>query len=109
MSQVEMQQAAQDCMNCYTVCTQTAQQDQQAGGEHGQPSHVQMLQDCAELCQATAHFLQHGSPVAVAVCAATAQVTQHCAFECEQMGDNDCANACNNANSSVGQIAKMVM
>ena len=109
MSQVEMQQAAQDCMNCYNVCTQTAQQCQQAGGAHGEQSHVQMLQDCAELCQATAHFLQHSSPVAVAVCAATAQVTRNCAFECEQMGDNDCANACNNAYSSVNQIAKMVM
>ena len=109
MSQVEMQQAAQDCMTCHDVCLQTVQQCQQAGGEHAQASHIQMMQDCAELCQATAHFLQHGSPVTAVVCGATAQVTQRCAMECEQMGDTNCANACNNASSSTGQIAKMIM
>ena len=51
MSQVEMQQAAQDCMNCHDVCLQTVQQCQQAGGQHAQESHIQMMQDCAELCQ----------------------------------------------------------
>lgn len=109
MSQVEMQQAAQDCMACHDVCLQTVQQCQQAGGEHAQESHIQMMQDCAELCQAAAHFLQHSSPVVIAVCSATEQVTARCAIECEQMGDTDCANACNNASSSTGQIAKMVM
>ncbi len=109
MAQVEMQQAAQDCMNCYDVCLQTAQQCQQMGGTHAQPSHIQMMQDCAELCQVTAHMLQHSSPVAQVVCAATAQVTDRCAFECEQMGDSDCVNACRNASSSVGQIAKIMM
>lgn len=109
MGQVEMQQAAQDCMACHEACMQTVQQCQQAGGKHGEAMHIQMMQDCAELCQVTAHFLQHGSPVATAVCNATAQVTQRCAMECEQMGDTDCANACNNASSSTGQIAKMIM
>ncbi len=109
MSQVEMQQAAQDCMNCHDVCLQTVQQCQQAGGQHAQESHIQMMQDCAELCLTTAHFLQHGSPVVVAVCNATARVTERCALECEQMGDTDCANACNNASSATGQIAKLIM
>src|SRR5579859_6882937 len=85
MSQVEMQQAAQDCMACHDVCLQTVQQCQQAGGKHAQESHIQMMQDCATLCLATAHFLQHASPVVTVVCSATAQVTARCAFESEQM------------------------
>jgi hypothetical protein len=109
MVQVEMQQAAQDCMSCHTVCLRTAKQCQQAGGKHAEESHIQMLQDCAELCLVTAHMLQHSSPVAPVVCGATAQVTERCAFECEQMGDTDCVNACRNASSSVGQIAKVIM
>jgi hypothetical protein len=109
MAQVEMQQAAQDCMNCHAVCLQTAKQCQQAGGKHAEAAHIQMLQDCAELCQVTAHMLQHSSPIAPVVCGATAQVTERCAFECEQMGDTNCVNACRNASSSVGQIAKIIM
>lgn len=109
MGQVEMQQAAQDCMTCHDVCMQTVQQCQQAGGKHGETTHIQMMQECAELCQANALFLQHGSPVANIVCGVTAQVAERCANECEQMGDSDCANACRNASWSTGQIAKMVM
>ncbi len=108
MEQVEMQQCIQDCLNCHAVCIQTAKQCQQTGGDHAKPEHIQMLHDCAELCLTAAHFMQHDSPLVGYVCQATAQVTNHCANECEQMGDTDCANACRNANWSCDQMTKMM-
>ncbi|HZS77355.1 MAG TPA: hypothetical protein VFA41_12140 [Ktedonobacteraceae bacterium] len=102
MGQVEMQQCAQDCLTCSSVCSEAAK-SQGANSEM-----ASMLQDCAELCQVTAHFLQHNSQLSGYVCQACARVCDHCANMCEQAGNSDCANACRNAAWSCGQMAKMV-
>ena len=108
MGQVEIEQCIQDCLNCHTVCIDTAQKCRQAGGDHGSKEHVQMMLDCAEMCLTAAHFMQHNSPLYGYVCQAAAQVSNHCANECEQMGDSDCANACRTASWSCDQMTKMI-
>ena len=108
MAQVEFQQCVQDLQTCHDSCMQTATNCQQAGGEHAQPEHVSMLNDCAALCQVTARFLQDNNPLYGYVTSASAQVTQHCGEECQRMGDTDCANACQNATWSLQQISKLV-
>lgn len=108
MGEVEIQQCIQDCLNCHAVCKQTAEACKQAGGEHGKSEHIYMLLDCAEMCLTAAHFMQHNSPLYGYICQAAAQVANHCAGECEQMGDNDCANACRNAAWSCEQLTKLV-
>lgn len=105
MSEVELQACMQDCLKCHTACMQTAKKYQKSGGDQ---THLQMLQDCAELCLTTAHFMEHNSELSVYVAAACARVTTHCGEKCNQMGDTDCANACQNAAWSCGQIAKLV-
>lgn len=108
MGQVEIEQCIQDCLNCHTVCLQTATNCQQAGGQHASHEHISLLQDCAKLCQTAAQFMQHNSPVYGYVTQACAQVATHCANECDQMGDTDCANACRNTAWSCDQVTKMV-
>src|SRR5215831_14029647 len=108
MAQVEMRQCIEDCMNCYNVCIQTARACQQAGGDHAEQGHIWMLLDCAEICQAAAHFMEHENPLYGYVTSAAAQITAHCGEECAQMGDNDCADACENASWSLQQISKIV-
>jgi len=108
MAQVEMQQAIQDLMICRDACIQTAKNCLRAGGEHAQDTHIHMLEDCADICHTTAHFLQHNNPLYGYVTQATYQVTNHCQEECERMGDTDCANACKNAAWAMDQISKMV-
>ncbi len=105
MSQVEMQQCIQDCLACHDVCLQTAKNYQQVGGHH---QYILMLQDCAEMCLTTAHFMQHNSPLYGYLCQACAQVSNHCAGECDEIGDTDCANACRNCAWSCEQLAKLV-
>ena len=108
MAQVEMQQCIQDCLTCHSVCMDTAQKGRQEGGAPAEMGHIQMMLDCAEICLTAAHFMQHNSPLYGYVCQAAAQVSNHCANECDQMGDSDCANACRNASSSCEQMTKMV-
>src|SRR5579884_4075186 len=92
MGQVELQQCIQDCLTCYDVCMQIAANDQHASGDHAKLEHISILQDCAELCQTAAHFMQHNSPLYCYVTQACAQVATRCAAESEQMGDSDAAN-----------------
>src|SRR5436305_7470389 len=108
MSQVEMQQCIQDCLDCHAVCMRTAEACRQAGGEHAHDEHVYMLLDCADMCLTAAHFMQHNSPLYGYTCQACMQVCNHCAGECEQMGDNDCANACRTCAQSCEQMTKLV-
>lgn len=102
MSQVEIDRCVQDLMTCHDVCLQAA------SNASGNSSHATMLQDCAELCQTTAHFLQHGDPLYGYVTSAAATVTQVCGERCESMGDSNTANACKSASWSLQQISKMV-
>ena len=108
MGQVEIQQCIQDCLNCHAVCVRTADACRQAGGDHAKDEHIYVLLDCADMCLTAAHFMQHNSPLYGYACQAAMQVANHCAGECEQMGDDDCANACRNAASSCEQLTKMV-
>ena len=104
LNQVEMQECAQDCLNCHAACMQAAEKYRQGGDQ----SQVYMLLDCADICLTTAHFLEHNSPLSGYVCQACSQVANHCANMCEQMGESDCANACRNCAESCENLTKLV-
>ena len=107
MVQAEMQQCIQNCLNCYTACM-NAVNGEREGSKHGKSQHTTMMQDCAEMCMTAAHFMEHNSPLFGYVCQTCAQVCNHCAGECERMGDTNCANACRNCAWSCEQMAKLV-
>jgi len=102
--QQQIQDCIQDCLNCHQVCQNMATSIQQ--GQNA--THRNLLLDCAELCQTTAHFLQHSSPLAGYVTQTCAQVCTHCKEVCNQAGMNDCANACDICANSCQQMSKMV-
>ncbi len=108
MSQVEIQQCIQDCLNCHATCKRTAEACKRAGGEHGKDEHVYMLLDCAEICLTAAHFMQHDSPLYGYVCQAALQVANHTAEECERSGDTDCANVCHTCVDSLQQVVRLL-
>ena len=103
MVDAEMQMCIQNCLNCYAVCMNMVN-----GGQQAKSQYTTMLQDCAEMCMTTAHFMEHNSPLYGYVCQTCAQVCNHCAGECESKGDTDCANACRNCAWSCEQLAKLV-
>jgi hypothetical protein len=108
LSQVEMEQCIQDCLNCQTVCVQTMEKYKQAGNQQDHAAYIRLLEDCAEICLTAAHFMQRNSPLYGYTCEACAQVCTRCAGASEQMGETDCANACTICAQSCQQIVKIV-
>jgi hypothetical protein len=109
----EMQRCIQECRNCASICLETVQHCLKLGGKHAEPAHIRMLMDCAEICQASANFMQRGSPLHMQTCAACAEVCKACAEDCERFKDDKmmaaCAQACRSCEASCRQMARMPM
>ena len=103
-SQIEY--CIQDCLNSHAVCLDTAMSLLQKGTNYADT--VRILLDCSELCTTNAHFMMRNSPVYGSVCQTCAEVCTHCALVCDEIGENDCANACRASATSCEQIAKLI-
>lgn len=96
---VDVQKAAQDCLDCYTTCLKTIGHCLQMGGEHAGEPHIKLMMDCAEICQLMASFLVRGSTSYSRINVICAEICEQCATNCEQMMGEDtqmraCAEAC---------------
>lgn len=91
-----MEQCIIACTNCYQTCLKMAMNHcLQTGGRHVEPSHMQIMLTCAEICQACANTMLIGSPMHLKVCAACADVCNACAEDCERIGEmQECATIC---------------
>jgi hypothetical protein len=69
------------------------------GGAHAEHKHIQLLNDCAEMCRLSESFMLRGSGYAKKVCELCAEVCDKCAASCEKVDADDehmklCAEAC---------------
>ena len=96
----------QVCLNSHAVCLDTAMSLLQKGEEYADP--VRILLDCSEVCATNAHFMMRNSPVSGSVLQPCAQVCNHCAEVCDEIGENDCADACRASATSCQQLVKML-
>ena len=92
------QRAIRNTQDCETMCVQTVQYCMIMGGAHTEPSHMQLLQDCADICETAARIVSRGSPRHRELATACANVCDLCAAACEKfIGDphmKACANQC---------------
>ena len=113
MVSAEMQSCIQECRNCASICLEMVQHCLKLGGKHAEPAHIRMLMDCAEICQASANFMQRGSPLHMQTCAVCAEVCDRCAEDCERFGDDAmmqaCAQACRSCEASCREMARRPM
>jgi hypothetical protein len=97
------------CLQSHVVCTLTIQHCISQGGEHASIEHLGLLQDCAEICLTSAHFMLRGSPWHELTCAACAEVCRACAESCAQFeGDEameQCAEACRHCADHCAEMA----
>ena len=101
----EMQNCIQDCLNCHTVCLDTAMSMMQKSDK---ADHTRLLLDCAEICLTSAHFMLRNSPFHGNTCQVCATICEHCAEMCFLEGENDCGNACQACAVSCQQMVKIV-
>ncbi len=108
----EMKECIDNCLDCYRLCAETANHCLSMGGKHAEPEHIQLLQDCAEICQTSADFMARGSHRHNQTCALCAKICQECAEACDQMAGGDslmkeCADACRKCAQSCETMARM--
>jgi hypothetical protein len=105
----DRQRCIQECLNCHSICLTTMTYCLQKGGAHAEVAHVQLLLDCAEICQTSANFMLRGSDQHRRTCAACAAICEVCAAACAQMSDDppmqNCAEACRRCAESCRRMA----
>jgi hypothetical protein len=105
----ELQRCISECLNCYAICTESKSYWLEQGGQHAEPTHIALLDACAEICRTSAHFMLIGSDLHSRTCGVCAEVCDRCAESCEQLGDDEqmraCADACRRCAESCRRMA----
>ena len=103
----DLQGCIDNCLKCYETCRETISYCLQKGGEHAKSEHINLLLNCADICQTSANFMISSSSLHSSVCKACAEVCIKCAESCESIGRSDekmkecveicrqCAESCN--------------
>lgn len=95
----EMRECIQSCLECYSICLETAHHCLMMGGKHAEARHVGLLKNCATICETSAAFMLSDSELHGRVCGVCAEVCRACEQSCSSMADGDetmqrCAEAC---------------
>jgi hypothetical protein len=104
-----MQHCITDCLDCHAVCLGTIQHCLGKGGEHAEPQHVGLLQDCAQICITSADFMLRSSPLHQMTCRICAGICELCAEDCTRLADDEtmvlCVETCRRCAASCSEMA----
>jgi hypothetical protein len=94
-----IRQCIQNCLDCYSMCAETANHCLTLGGKHAEAIHINLLNNCSQICQTSAAFMLAGSEFHQMVCGVCADVCRACAESCSSMAAGDdtmqrCAETC---------------
>jgi hypothetical protein len=107
----EMHTCIANCLNCHSICLTTVTHCLETGGRHAEAAHIQLMLDCAEICQTSANFMLRGSDLYSRTCAICAGICERCARDCELFGDDAymraCAEACRRCAETCKHMAAM--
>jgi hypothetical protein len=109
----EMQRCIDNCLECYSSCTETAVHCLELGGAHAKAPHLRLLKDCSLICMTSADFMLGGSKYQPQVSEICAEICERCAEDCERIGGGDhlmkqCAEACRRCADSCRQMSRSV-
>lgn len=104
------QECIQDCLDCYDICTVAEAHCERKGGRWAHPTHLQLLADCARLCQLVADFLLRSSPRHAPLCRIASDICALAARDCRRFGEDEqmrlCAAICEDCARSCGRLAR---
>lgn len=106
-----LQECIGHCSGCHNLCVNTISHCLDLGGKHAAREHIQLLQDCADICATAANFMLRGSAYHRQICGVCAEICQRCAEDCEQLGPTDevmqhCALLCRRCADACREMAK---
>lgn len=105
----EMHQCIKDCLDCYQTCSQTLLKCLKTGGKHAKAEHVNLLIDCAQICNINADFLLRDSPYYPQTCSLNADICDECSDICDRFEDTfmkECARICRRCAESCREMAR---
>lgn len=98
MAHKTMQQCIDTCWQCRHECQATLfNHCLPVGGKHAETSHVNIMIDCIQICQAAADAMVRQSPLHSDICKACADICDACAVSCEALDGEEmktCAELC---------------
>ena len=98
------------CQSCHATCIETINHCLHLGGAHGDPAHIRLLSDCADICRVTADFVLRASEYYNYPMGVCAFLCERCASECDALGGDafigDCARACRSCHAECLRLSK---
>ena len=100
VTETHLQSCIDECTRCHALCTKTIQYCLEKSGRYAHANHIRLLQDCAEICRASANFMLRGSDLHPNMCGVCAEICDRCARSCEKVGGGqdehmkECAGTC---------------
>jgi hypothetical protein len=105
----EVKECIQNCVDCFKACTETASRCLKMGGKHAEIEYVNLIFDCARICNLNADFMLRNSLYYPQTCKITADVCEDCADACDRFEDDfmkQCAIVCRRCSDSCRAMAK---
>ena len=104
----EVQQCLKDSLDCYQSCTETIMQCLPLGGKYAKVGHINLLMDCANICNTNATFILRKSTYYPQTCGICADICDECGDNCDQFEDDflkECAQVCRHCAESCREMA----
>ena len=107
----EMRECIQNCLDCYSICLETAHHCLTLGGKHAEAKHIGLLTTCAKICETSAAFMLSGSELHGRTCGVCAEVCRACEQSCAGISEGDetmqrCVNTCRRCAESCQRMAQ---
>ena len=93
----EVHECLKDNLDCYQTCSKTITRCLTMGGKHAELEHLNLLMDCAKICNTNADFIIRNSTYYPQTCGITADICNECADTCDRFDDDfmkECAGIC---------------
>lgn len=107
---MSMNDCIEHCLDSHRLCLETSTYAVKRGGALETAEMIAMLNDCAELCQATANSMLRESPLHQVLCRACAEACERCAQACSAHGSDAqmarCAQACRTCAEGCRQMSR---
>lgn len=105
----EVRECIQDNLDCFRICNQTLVRCLSIGGKHSEIEHVNLIIDCARICDTNADFMLRNSTYYPQTCGLTADICDECADTCDRFEDDfmkECASVCRRCAESCREMAR---
>jgi hypothetical protein len=105
----EVQQCLDDSLDCYKICSKTTINCLSMGGKHAKSEHIQLLMDCAKICNTNADFIMRNSTYYPQTCGICADICDECGDECDKFDEDfmkECAEMCRRCAESCRELAR---